>query len=965
MPPEPTRDGQAPTSSVSKRFTSALIAVVAGLLVLFAGVVIAINVRKIDRDLQDLLNHAARLAQVSLAVPLWNLDTDAVTAFTDALLMDDAVAFVEILSEGHPVVVTTRRNFAGWDFANFAQSSAFLVTTAEISHQGKTIGKIRLAVSRAEVKQAILRNVAGILALTVGIIAAIFATSMLITRRYIARPLLALQQSAGRIAGGDLDASIDTSHRDEIGHLARDLDAMRGSLKTLLDERRRHEERLQEANRTLEQRVEERTAALQARTQELTRSVGELRALSEVGRAVSSSLDLETVLTVIVSHAVQLTGTDGGAIYEYSAPTQTFDLRATHQMEPELIEALRAHPPRLGEGTVGRAAASGMPVQIADIDEDLSYGERLREIFRRHGYGARLAVPLIREDQIVGALVVRRKAAGSFSPELTDLLQTFATQSIVAIQNARYFRTIEEKSRELELAGRHKSQFLANMSHELRTPMNAIIGVSELLLEDARDLRREDEIEPLTRILRAARHLLTLINDILDLSKIEAGKMELHIEPCAIATLVEDVAGTVRPLAEANGNRLAVECAADVGTIRVDATRVRQALLNLASNAVKFTERGLVTIAASRSTTVTGEVVTLRVSDTGIGMTPEQMARLFQDFTQADASTTRKYGGTGLGLAISRRFCRLMGGDITVESAPGRGSTFTIHLPVAGEAPAAGAPRREAPAVTASGPGATVLASRPVLVIDDDPTVRDLMARFLEREGFAAVTAASGVEGLARAREVHPVAITLDVLLPDLDGWTVLAALKGDPTLADIPVMVVTIVDEKQRGYALGAAEYMVKPIDRERLTRALRSLCGVGGHLLVIEDDDDTRAVMRQALAGDGWKVTEAENGRVALDRLARARPDAIVLDLVMPELDGFEFLAEFRRHAEWRGIPVLVVTAADLSAADRQRLNGAVERVIQKGGDSRDDLLREVAAAVAACVGRRTERGSQRATQ
>ena len=964
MAPEPFAAEQSRNRSVSKRFTSALIAVVAGLLVVFAAVVIAVNVRKIDRDLQNLLDHSARLAQVSLAVPLWNLDTEAVSAFANALLQDNAVAYVEIVSEGHPIVVATRPNLAGWDFVAFARSPAFLITSAGISNQGKTIGTVRLAVSRAGVRQAIIWNVAGILVLIAGLMAAIFKTSMLITRRYIASPLLALQRSAGLIAGGNLDVSIDMSHRDEIGHLARDLDAMRGSLKTLLEERRRHEERLEEANRTLEQRVEDRTSALQARTEELTRSVGELRALSEVGNAVSSSLDLETVLTVIVSHAVQLTGTDGGAIYEYIPATQTFELRATHNMPDELIEALRAHPPRLGEGTVGRAAASRMPVQIEDIDEDTSSLPRgfhhHRDIFSRHGYRARLTVPLIREDEIVGGLVVRRRAPGSFSPELTALLQTFATQSIVAIQNARYFREIQAKSAELELAGRHKSQFLANMSHELRTPMNAIIGVSELLLEDARDLGREEEIEPLTRILRAARHLLTLINDILDLSKIEAGKMELHIEPCAIAVLVEEVAGTVRPLAEANGNRLEVECAANVGTIRLDATRVRQALLNLASNAAKFTERGLVTIAASRSAVASGEVVTLRVSDTGIGLTPEQIARLFQDFTQADASTTRKYGGTGLGLAISRRFCRMMGGDIMVESEPGRGSTFTIQLPVISEAADAGEAAGQA---KASGLRVTEHAARRVLVIDDDPTVRDLMIQFLEREGFDVVAAASGVEGLTLAREARPAAITLDVIMQELDGWTVLAALKGDPATADIPVVVVTIIDEKQRGYALGAAEYMVKPVDRERLTRVLRSLCGGPGHLLLIEDDDDTRAVMRQALVSDGWKVTEAENGRVALDRLGTIVPDAIVLDLVMPELDGFEFLAEFRGHPEWRGIPVLVVTAADLSAADRQRLNGAVERVIQKGGDARDELLREVGKALAARVGRRTGRGSARA--
>ncbi|HET6381196.1 MAG TPA: histidine kinase dimerization/phospho-acceptor domain-containing protein, partial [candidate division Zixibacteria bacterium] len=538
--------GRPPTRSVSTRFTAALVGVVTLLLVAFAAIVIAVRVRQIDADLNDLLDDASGLAQVSLAVPLWNLDTDTLTSFAQALLLRDALVFVEILSEGQSVVARSRPDFEGQSFADFARSSGFRVRSADIAYQGKRIGAVRLAVSREGVGAAVLWNAAGILALTLVSIAAITATSVAITRRYVARPLAALQKSAGLIAGGNLDAPIDTTHQDEIGHLARDLDAMRGSLRALIAERRRNEERLADANRTLEQRVEERTRALQARTQELTRTVEELRALGEVSRAVSSTLDLETVLTIIVAHAVQLTGTDGGGIYEYDARTDTFHLRATYQMDAELIEALRAHPPRLGEGTVGRAAALRAPVQIADLHEDTSYEPRLREVFARYGFRARLAVPLVREDQIVGALVVRRRAPGPFSPELTDLLQTFATQSVVAIHNARLFREIEDKSRQLAVASQHKSQFLANMSHELRTPMNAIIGVGEMLLEDARALGRDDEIEPLERILRAARHLLALINDILDLSKIEAGKMMLYPESFAVAPLVEEVAGTVR-----------------------------------------------------------------------------------------------------------------------------------------------------------------------------------------------------------------------------------------------------------------------------------------------------------------------------------------------------------------------------------------------------------------------------------
>jgi signal transduction histidine kinase len=416
----------------------------------------------------------------------------------------------------------------------------------------------------------------------------------------------------------------------------------------------------------------------------------QLKALWEVSQAVSATLDLPTVLNVIVTHAVRLAQAHDGMIHEYDEAAREFHYRASHGMSPELVEAARTTPLRLGEGVLGRAAAMGAPLQVPDILNDRGFiAPRVWRELVHSGYRALLALPLTLEGRVVAGLIVRRKAPGSFPPQLVNLLQTIATQSVFAIQNARLFAAVEEKGRELEAASQHKSQFLANMSHELRTPLNAIINVTEMLLEDAHDLKRDDEVEPLERVLRASRHLLALINDVLDLSKIEAGKMEMHPDWFAVAPLVDEVATTVRPLAEKNGNELVVRCGAELGRMLADATRVRQSLLNLASNAAKFTERGRIEVAAARERGDGGDWIAFTVSDTGIGMTPEQVGKLFADFTQVDGSISRKFGGTGLGLAISRRFCRMMGGDITVESTPGTGSRFTIRLP-AGAQPAAG-----------------------------------------------------------------------------------------------------------------------------------------------------------------------------------------------------------------------------------------------------------------------------------
>jgi signal transduction histidine kinase/CheY-like chemotaxis protein len=667
-----------------------------------------------------------------------------------------------------------------------------------------------------------------------------------------------------------------------------------------------------------------------------------------VVQAVNSSLDLQQVLVTIVTHAVQLSGAKEGTIYEYDEASEIFEPRANYGASDTMIAALRESKIRIGDTTVGRCAEVRAPVQLPDVETGPGY--RLRELLLSEDVRSVLAVPLLRDDRVIGALVIRRREAGEFPQPVVDLLQTLAAQSVLAIHNARLFREIQDKGEELRAASQHKSQFLANMSHELRTPLNAIIGVTEMLQEDARDFKREDELEPLDRVLRAARHLLALINDILDLSKIEAGKMDLHLESFPLPPLIEDVRKTIEPLAEKSGNALTVSCPPDIGSIRADQTRLRQALLNLASNANKFTERGKVAIDIRRTAETGGEWITVAVADTGIGMTREQMGRLFQEFVQADASTTRRYGGTGLGLAISRRFCQMMGGDIAVESEVGRGSTFTIRLPAEVLAARPIPISRPAPGAQASSP-----ASPDVLVVDDDVTVREMAERYLAREGFSVVTADGGREGLRLARELHPSAVTLDVIMPDIDGWTVLAAIKGDPALADIPVILMTILDERNRGYSLGAADYMVKPVDRERLAAVLRGIVSPGGRkVLVVDDDDFMRRGVAQGLEKDGWKVSEADNGRAGLARLAEGVPDVIVLDLMMPEMDGFEFLEELRHRDEWRDIPVVVVTAKDLTDEDHRRLNGEVERVLQKDAPTREAMLREVSSTLTRCLSR-----------
>lgn len=471
------------------------------------------------------------------------------------------------------------------------------------------------------------------------------------------------------IARGDLDTFVDKSSSDEIGVLAQHLDVMRGSIKQLFAELQESKDKLEDYSRTLEHKVK-------LRTRELAQSVEELKALGEVSQAVSSILDLETVLTSIVRHAVQLSKTDAGTIYEFDEAEGVFVPSINYGAHADLIEALRESRLRVGDQTViGQAAVKRTPAQIPDLADVPNYP---LSYVQQSGYRALLALPLLREDRLIGGLVVRRKAAGEFPAPVLDLLQTFASQSVLAIHNARLFREIEEKGHELESANQHKSEFLANMSHELRTPLNAILGYTELILDNiygAVPVKIQDVLE---RLEKNGRHLLNLINDVLDLSKIEAGQLTLSLNEYSMEEVVQTVSTSVEALAAEKDLKLKVEVPKDLKIGKADEQRIAQVMLNLVGNAIKFTDEGEVKV----EVTVSNETFCVSVHDTGPGVTESDQQKIFDEFQQANGSSTRKKGGTGLGLSISKKIIDMHGGRIWVESTPGKGSTFRFTLPI-------------------------------------------------------------------------------------------------------------------------------------------------------------------------------------------------------------------------------------------------------------------------------------------
>ncbi|MDT5334256.1 MAG: hypothetical protein QOF31_5553, partial [Mycobacterium sp.] len=551
--------------------------------------------------------------------------------------------------------------------------------------------------------------------------------------------------------------------------------------------------------------------ALDSRKKELEGKVDQLKVLREVGEAVGSSLDLDEVLDRIVSNAVRLTGTDGGSIMEYDESGDSFHVRAAFGSSSDLLEQLRAITIDRESTLVGRTALERRPLEVADLAQEAELDPHLDILFR-DGWGSVLAVPMLRGDRMVGVLVIRRRSTGTFPPEVSELLQTFAGQSALAIVNARLFRELQTKSKELEIASRHKSEFLASMSHELRTPLNAVIGFSEVLLDRMFGEINERQEEYLRDIRNAGRHLLELINDILDLSKVEAGHMVLQPSTFEVGSVLESASAMLRERATQHAIALSVQIADDIDMIEADELQLKKVVLNLLSNAVKFTpDGGSVSINAWRE----GTELNVTVTDTGIGVAPEDQERIFESFQQGRRGAPKEEG-TGLGLTICRRVVALMGGRMWLESTPGVGSTFGFSVP--------GLPEREDDAAFPEGD------KRPVVVlVDDDRASLDLLSAYLDGSGTRVLRARDGVEALEQIRKALPVAVVLDIKLPRLDGWQVLAELKADPVTVTIPVVIASVVDDRPRGLAEGADEYLLKPIRRDELVDALRRLGALG----------------------------------------------------------------------------------------------------------------------------------------
>jgi signal transduction histidine kinase/DNA-binding response OmpR family regulator len=759
-------------------------------------------------------------------------------------------------------------------------------------------------------------------ALSLGI--ALFLTVNRVRR--LADPIRRLAAAANRIAAGQRSVTVEHDADDEIGVLAQSFNDMARSLET-------HE------------------AALQ-------RKVGETTTLYEIGQEIIAQVALTPTLKLIVARVQALLQADASLLALRQEDSETFVIQAHSGTVSDAVVSTRFRP---GQGLGGRIVATGMPIMVGDYSTEYA-DSPFREVVQEAGLRSWLGVPLKARNTVMGVLYVISRTPQQFRDDHQQLLNALGDQAAIAIENARLYEQVRQHTAELETlvtertrelqaanrlleeASRHKSEFLANMSHELRTPMNAIIGFTRLVMRRSKDVLAPRQYENLEKISTSANHLLSLINDILDLAKIEAGRIEIYPVEFALEPVVAECLHTVEPMLRSEHVRLGQEVEADLPTLVTDRDKVKQILMNLLSNAVKFTRTGTITM---RARSHHGAIV-VEVADTGIGIPAEALEHIFEEFRQADSSTTREYGGTGLGLAISQQFARLLDGEITVQSAVGSGSTFTLTLPQRYRSAAPAAPMMDIPGRVE--PTVTPEKAPVVLAIDDDPNVLYLLQENLLEAGYQVIGAVHGTEGLQKARQLKPFVIILDILMPHKDGWQVLHELKTDATTRDIPVVLLSIVDQKDLGYRLGAFDYLLKPFDREAILAALRRIAPAHHRLLVVDDDPQVVELVHQLLADQPYEIEAAVDGQAALEAIARRQPDVILLDLLMPRLDGFGVLSYLHHTPSYRDIPVIVLTAKTCTAEEQALLHARVRTVIQKQGLERDGLLQEVRAALLA---------------
>jgi len=759
-----------------------------------------------------------------------------------------------------------------------------------------------------------------ITALSLGI--ALFITINRVRR--LTNPIRRLAEAANLIAAGQRSVKVAIDSKDEVGRLAASFNEMAVSL---------------------------------ARNEiALERKVSETQTLYEIGQEIGAQVALGPTLQLIVDRARDLLRAEASRLALRQPGSDTFAIHAHSGSVTDSFAVMRFRP---GEGFTGRVILTGAPMIVKDYRQEYPDSPFLAAV-EEAGVRSLIAVPLKARGALIGVLAVDSHAPHAFREEDQQLLSALADQASIAIENAQLYeqvkrhaeeleakveartRELQEANRRLEDASRHKSEFLANMSHELRTPLNAIIGFTRLVMRRAQEVLPARQYENLEKILISAEHLLGLINDILDLSKIEAGRMEVRLGSVDLAVLVDDCLRTVEPMIRSERLQVRKEMAADLPPLWTDPDKLKQILINLLSNAIKFTDAGTVTVSARAEN---GQMA-IAVADTGIGVPQDALELIFEEFRQVDSSSTRKHGGTGLGLSISRHFARLLGGDVSVRSTLGAGSTFTLILPLRYEVSSistrAAAAMRDERAAPPDG--------KVVLVIDDDPDVIYLLRENLGDAGYRVVGALSGQEGLQKARELKPFAITLDITMPNKDGWEVLHELKAHPATKDIPIIVVSIVDNKELGYRLGAFDYLLKPIDRDTILTALGRIAPPRGRLLVVDDDPVVVDMVGQLLEGEPYEVEAAADGQEALEAISRRRPDVILLDLLMPRMDGFAVIEHLRQDPEYALIPVIVLTAKTLTSAEHAVLEQGVLKVIQKRGLDRDHFIQELRGALQA---------------